>query len=95
MLTIISINARGLKNKNKRHQIYGKNKYDIICLQETHWDDRCLKGVEHEWRGDVYANNGDGNARGVAILTKRGVIENVRRCDDEGDGRVIGIKFDL
>ena len=94
MLTIISINARGLKNKIKRHQIYGESNYDIICIQETHWDERCMKEVEDEWRGDVYANNGEGNARGVAILTKKGVIGNVRRCEDEGEGRVIGIKFE-
>ena len=94
MLTIITINARGLKNKNKRHQIYGECNYDIICLQETHWNERCMKEVEDEWRGEVFANNGDGSARGVMILTKRGVIENVRRCEDEGDGRVRGIKFE-
>ena len=53
-----------------------------------------MKEVEDEWRGEVFANNGDGNARGVAILTKKGVIGNVRRCEDEGDGRMIGIKFE-
>ena len=94
MLTIISINARGLKNKNKREQIYGMSDYDMICLQETHWDERCMRDVENEWRGEVYANNGDGNARGVAILIKRGVIKKVKRCDDEGDGRMIGVKFE-
>ena len=94
MLTIISINARGLNKKSKRHQIYGMREGDIICLQETHWDEERMREVENEWRGDVYANNGDGNARGVAILTKRGVIENVRRCADDGDGRLIGITFE-
>uniref|UniRef100_A0AAQ4PFQ3 Uncharacterized protein n=1 Tax=Gasterosteus aculeatus aculeatus TaxID=481459 RepID=A0AAQ4PFQ3_GASAC len=33
-------------------------------------------------------------ATGVAILVKRGVIENVRKCVDDGEGRMIGISFE-
>ena len=92
MITLISINVRGLKNKNKRHQKYGKNNCDMVRLQETHWNERCMKEVEDEWRGEVFTNNGDGSAGGVMILTKRGVMESVRGCEDGGDGRVRGIR---
>lgn len=67
---------------------------DIICLQETHWEMECVREVEKEWMGEVYVNNGGVKGRGVAILTKRGVIENVRKCEDDGEGRIIGITFE-
>ncbi len=67
---------------------------DIICLQETHWDEECMREIEREWMGEMYVNNGDARARGVAILVRRGVVEKVRKCVDDGDGRVIGITFE-
>uniref|UniRef100_A0A8C5AJN6 Endonuclease/exonuclease/phosphatase domain-containing protein n=1 Tax=Gadus morhua TaxID=8049 RepID=A0A8C5AJN6_GADMO len=42
----------------------------------------------------MYVNNGGVKSRGVAILVKRGVVENVTKCVDDGDGRVIGITFE-
>ena len=53
-----------------------------------------MREVEREWIGGVYVNNGGVKCRGVAILVKRGVVENVNKCDDDGDGRVIGITFE-
>ena len=67
---------------------------DIVCLQETHWDDECMREIEREWGGQIYVNNGGVKSRGVAILVKRGAIENVRECVNDGDGRVIGITFE-
>ena len=34
------------------------------------------------------------NCRGVAILVKRGLVVNVNKCDDDGEGRIIGITFE-
>ena len=67
---------------------------EIICLQETHWDERCVDDVKKGWMGDVYVNNGGLNARGVAILIRTGVVENVRKVEDDGEGRMIGVEFD-
>ena len=53
-----------------------------------------MREVEREWIGEVYVSNGGVKCRGVAILVKRGVVENVNKCDDDGDGRVIGITFE-
>ena len=38
-IRIVSFNARGLKNAMKRKSMFAyfkKNKYDVVCLQETH-----------------------------------------------------------
>ena len=44
--------------------------------------------------GQMYVNNGGTKSRGVAILVKRGVIEDVRKCEEDREGRVIGITFE-
>ncbi|CAJ1079172.1 hypothetical protein F7725_000099 [Xyrichtys novacula] len=61
---------------------------------ETHWDERCVNVVKREWLGEMYNNNGGDKTRGVAILVKRGAVENVRKCVDDGEGRVIVITFE-
>ena len=93
MITILTINARGLNKRWKRQHIYNLSEYDIICIQETHWDERCMIEVKKEWTGEIYSNNGDGKARGVAILVKKGAVGKVKMCENDGEGRLIAIKF--
>ena len=93
MIRITSFNANGLRDRNRRQQTLMVCEADIICLQETHWDEEVMRVVEREWMGDMYVNNGGVKSRGVAILVKRGVVENVTKCVDDGDGRVIGITW--
>ena len=64
---------------------------DIIRQQETNWEEECLMEVEKEWMGELHVNNGGSKARRVDIFVQRGVAENVEKCADGGDGRVIGI----
>ena len=38
-LNVISLNVRGIRNAKKRRALFHqfkKDKYDIVCLQETH-----------------------------------------------------------
>ena len=70
--------------KDRRDQAILFCSGDIICFQETHWDERCVGDVRKEWMGDVFVNNGGLNARGVAILVKGGVVENVREVENDG-----------
>jgi len=94
MVSVVSFNANGLRTGYRRQQALMVCEAGIICLQETHWDDGCVKELEREWMGEMFVNNGRDNSRGVAILVKRGVVENVRKCEDDGDGRAIGIIFE-
>ena len=94
MINIISFNANGLRSTKRRQQAMTICSADIICLQETHWDVECMKEIEKEWLGEVFVNNGGVNCRGVVILVKRGLAVNVNKCDDDGEGRIIGITFE-
>ena len=73
--------------------MYLNCKADIICLQETHWDDVCVREVKREWMGDVFVNNGTEKSRGVCILVRKGVIEDVTMCENDAEGRVLGVEF--
>jgi len=53
-----------------------------------------VKELEREWMGEMFVNNRRNNSRGVAILVKRGMVENASKCEDDGDGRAIGIIFE-
>lgn len=93
MVTISSFNGNGLRSKDRREQALMICDSDIICLQETHWDERCVEDVRKEWMGEMYVNNGSVGARGVAILIKTGVVTNIRKGEDDGVGRMVGIMF--
>ena len=67
ILTLISLNAQGLRTPNHRQAVFNsikKNKYDLIFLHETHWTDHILR----EWGGTILFNNFEYNARGTVIL---------------------------
>ena len=49
-----------------------------ICVQETHWEEECMREIERGWMAEVLVNTGDGKSRGVGILI-RGMIENVKK----------------
>lgn len=94
VLSLSSFNGNGLRDRERRQQALLVCDADVICLQETHWDDMCVRETGRGWMGEMYVNNGGDKSRGVAILVKRGVIENVRKCVDDGEGRMIGISFE-
>ena len=51
MIRITSFNANGLRNR--RQQTLMVCEADIICLQETHWDEEVMREVEREWIGEI------------------------------------------
>ena len=80
---LLSLNCRGLRNKEKRDAIFSWSKCqkaDILLLQETYWTDNIIKLIRNEWKGPCYFSNGTNHSRGVAILVSKYlpfVIENV------------------
>lgn len=94
MLTLTSLNVNGARDRDRRQQALQVCNTDIICIQETHWDDECMREVERDWIGEVYVSNGGATSKGVAILVKRGRVEKVKMCANGGDGRVVGITFE-
>ena len=93
--SIASVNVNGLKNKQKRLQVFNflkNSKYDIICLQETHQTSEEKRRWANEWSAKsawCYRSGGAGTSTcGVGILFRKhlnlDVIETRRRITREG-----------
>jgi exonuclease III len=70
-LRIISLNARGLKNKTKRIAIFRflkLEKIDIACIQEAHVTKNDVVEWERQWGGKIYFHEGTNCSRGEMIL---------------------------
>ena len=90
---IASLNVIGIRNCNKRKNMFtwlNDQKFDIICIQETHcFKDDAFKW-EREWKdiggGASFWKNNCSNAGGIAILlsnTKDTRNVNIT-CHDNG-----------
>ncbi len=77
MATLTSININGLRDKIKMKELLFTFRSDIICIQETNWEEDKVKEMREEWKGDIYYNNEARNARGVAILIKKDRVESI------------------
>ena len=68
---VISLNVRGLRNKDKRNQIFRwfrHQKSDILFLQETYWSTDLETIVRSELHGPCFFAHGTNHSRGVSIL---------------------------
>ena len=73
-LLIVSLNARGLKNKIKRSVLFSyfkQNRFDIVCLQETHITARDVIVWEKQWGGRIFFNEGTNRSKGEVILVSK------------------------
>jgi exonuclease III len=90
----MSINANGLRTMGKLNRIVQMKNSDILCIQETHWDNVCVLEVKKIWRDFIYVNNGRGNSSGVAILLRKDVVENVKKIYNDNNGRILILDFE-
>ena len=66
---------------------------DIALLQQTHLTQEALSLWQSEWGGKIFVSNGESNARGVAILTKRNFKYGVYQVVQDHEGRYISCKL--
>ena len=72
-LKIVSINVRGIRDKQKRCSIINwlkQNHYDIVCLQETYITNDIVKEIEQDFSsfGKIISSCSDSShSRGVSI----------------------------
>lgn len=95
---LVSINARGLCDVRKFQLVVvnamGAN---IICLQETGWEEASVGKCAPLWDGNIYFSNGRGKVgSGVAILVKGELCESERVIfrDDLGTGMAVELVKD-
>ena len=68
---ILSMNVKGLGNKQKRNQVFEwlrNKKFALYLLQETHSTKSIVESWEREWKGQAYFSGTKSNSEGVAIL---------------------------
>jgi len=53
MATVTSININGLRDKMKMKELLFTFRSDIICIQETNWEEDKVKEMREEWRGEI------------------------------------------
>lgn len=91
---IVSVNVRGLSNVTKfENLIHLTKKSNILCLQETCWNDEKINGLGKMWDGEILFNNDPQQKRGVAILIKREVINKTNVLYKDNEGRVLVIQL--
>lgn len=73
-IRIASLNARGLKNKLKRSNIFNilkQLKLNIICIQEAHINKRDVRIWEKQWGGKIiYNEENDLDQREIILISK-------------------------
>ena len=93
-LKIISVNCRGLANRERRQDLFSKlkeDKVDIAMLQDTHWDTRTAFLAKEEWGYKICCSPFSTHARGTAILTSNSFefeVENIT-IDKSGNYTII------
>ena len=69
MVLLVSINSQGLRSSDRRKlafQFFNRNRFDVVCLQETHWSVDLEMQVKREWNGDIFF--ADGATREVSVF---------------------------
>ena len=97
MARIISQNVKGIQNVIKRRGLfkYLCEKADIVCIQETHCDDKIKHIWATEWSGFTVWSNFSSNARGSAILVRKGAEIQIVESFLDNNGRLTGLVFQL
>jgi exonuclease III len=97
-LLFCSLNVKGQGNETKRKSQYQwlRNlKSDINFLQETHSSKKTECIWKNQWGGECFFAHGETNARGVAILFKRGLSPIVLDNETDPHGTYLWLKVDI
>ena len=95
MATFVSLNARVLRSDSLQSafNIFRRARFDIICLQETHWTADIEMQIKRDWDGEIFASHGTNYlSRGVAVLISSRLDYNVRQIRSDSDGRVLDVE---
>ena len=94
VFTLLSLNSRGLREKNKRESLFywlKQKQIKVTFLQETYWTEDLIQNIENEWEGPLYLNPGSTHSKGTAILINKNIstslqVVNIHKSDD---GRIL------
>ena len=95
-LRILSLNTRGLRSNAKRKVLFKfikKQKYNVVCLQETHVTKEVVDQWSKEWgRGSIIYNESTANSCGQMIL----LCENIEKYNTlYNSRRILAVDVEL
>jgi exonuclease III len=70
----LSLNVLGLRNNMKRKSLFRhfkQNKFDIVCIQESHVTQNIIETWKTEWGGEVIYCEGTSHSKGQLILIRK------------------------
>ena len=92
-LTIFSQNCcGGLSVATKRRdlfQYFRSRKYNIICLQDTHFNPKLDSFIKAEWGFDAYFSSYTSNSRGVMVLINNNFDQKVNKVKIDKNGNFL------
>ena len=97
-LHICSVNCQGLRQYEKRLQLYMWAKHqrsDILMLQETHFSDDDNTDFQHESDFNMFYSNGTKQSKGVAILINKNMNYKVIDIHKDNEGRCILLNIEI
>jgi len=98
-VNVISLNIRGLRDGNKRREIfrwlkrYHKAENHFTFLQESHSVDTDCEKWKREWGANIFFSHGKNDARGVAILFPSRGSFDIEDSWSDIDGRIAMVKI--
>ena len=98
MLKLTTLNVQGMNNPQKRNfifQLFLNERFDIICLQETHCPATSIDQWSAEWPGESFWNKGTSHSCGVAILFRPGLVASISNIDMDFNGRYLSLQVKI
>lgn len=97
-ITIFSQNCQGLSLASKRRDLFHfvKNKkYNIICLQDVHINNKMEDFVKNEWGYNAYFSSYSTNSRGVMTLINNNFEQKVEQIKTDTNGNYLLISITM
>lgn len=94
----MSLNCRGLNNNKKRLDVFKymkENKYNIYCIQDTHFVKIQEKIIYSQWNGECFSSFSRSNARGVSILFNKNFENKVHTSIIDTEGNYVALDITI
>ena len=98
MISCITFNVSGLRNKKKRLIIFDwikRKKCDIAILQEVYCNQTDISDWTKEWDGKIFSSHGTNRSKGVLILIKPQTNIEGKQFFTDKEGRLLGVKVEI
>lgn len=95
-LKVVSCNCQGLNSAEKRRDVFDylkSKRYNIYCLQDTHFVAQDEPKIRNEWGGECIFNSFTSNQRGVAILFSKDLEFKIIKTVQDENGNMLCLEI--